>query len=1619
MSDGGDREDAAADLPRGRAGPESGMELEPDLATEPGAQDLRRTRRTRYPLNSRQLTLAHLRTIAEALGLPRAGSANQLRQCIEGKLQTEREDPNVVVVARENTRGETILVLADSEGDFLETEPVSTSRQPTRQLPPTLDGEEIPSEIQQLRRQLEEEALALQSARTKVQEQAEQIAELQAAVLDREEQVAHIFEEEVTSLRQALQEEKQKVRKSWKMHCEQLAEQDIIVTELEEEVRDLKQQLSEPRSRASRGVGTMDPPPASTPEVVTPCSRRSGPTTGSIGPDLPTEGVSDTRPEDPTRPVVDVTVDSPERPEAADANRATVIPPCERPRRGKAPPIDFFSGKNPAILLDDWVPSLERAAQWNGWTAQEKLIQFPGYLKGKALQEWHLLTNEDQQSYSTAIDALRVRLDPRNKTMAAQEFRHSLQWTDESVAEFIRRIEKAYQIAYGKDALSNDTRDALLYGQLYEGLRYELMRGPTVSGSQGYQELCIAAKAEERRLAALKQRQRMKPSQDSPSYPRAAGSASRKPSSKEGSSDPTQEPGRERPPAQHNSSISSRRCFNCGKTGHLAFRCRQSKKESRGQTAATKQVQSKRHPQESEGPTCATTMPEDHLYSSSDEESTPRTYSVRVSDKGSITQCVKVYVQGVPAYGLVDSGADISIIGGSLFKKVATVARLRKRDLKKVDKTPRTYDQKTFHLDGRMDLDVSFGEKTLCTPVYIKMDAVDQLLLSEGVCRQLGIISYHPEVESWRGKRRKPPPVSELKPAEGQDPDGGDDSVSSARVPLIRVNLVQTVHLLPHQSKSKVVEVRIDADGRNVPGGPLLLESARLDCGADLETALIQPTTDGVAYTVVSNWTGMSLSVEEDSNLGGASTVTVVDTPEPAREPAPITPSEELVQVEEVRVAHVRTKPPSRRVRKLMESIGSTELLTPPQRQELLSFLHHHHDAFVLDDIERGETDLVEMAIDTGQAQPRRCPPRRMPFAVRQEVASQLKNMQRASVIQPSTSPWASPVVMVKKKDGTHRFCVDYRQLNEVTRADTYPLPRIDDLLDQLGQCKYFSTLDLAAGYWQIRVEASSREKTAFVTPQGLFEFLVMPFGLTNAPAVFQRLMQRVLAGLNPDAGPDFVAVYIDDVLVFSRTLEEHLSHLQAVIERIQEAGLKLKPVKCSFAHSEVEYLGHLVTPEGLKTKQKLVEAITQFPQPTDVRGTRRFLGLASYYRRFVKDFSKIAEPLRELTRKNAVFQWTEVCEQAMARLKDCLTHAPVLAYPSFDKPYTVETDASICGLGAIVSQIQDDAKLHPIAYASRSLTATERNYSITELEALAVVWALTRFHSYFYGQSVTVITDHAAVKAFLETPSPSGKHARWWAKVYGAGVKDVRIVYRAGKLNVGADALSRSPQGGNLETGTVAEANQGLKTTNSLTVEESGRVAVIETGSLSEPHAVPAEIEAVLSLPPASTKECDFAKEQGRDPDIAETIAFIQNGDLPQDDKRARRIALQKSLFTMEGGILYYVDPRQGHRRRVVVPRHLRLQILTEQHAGPMSGHFSMKKTYGALARHWWWDGMYYDTLKHVMNCPQCVIVSGGGRPPRPPLHPIPVKRPFQIVGVDFRILTEGTVMSWCFRIF
>ena len=547
----------------------------------------------------------------------------------------------------------------------------------------------------------------------------------------------------------------------------------------------------------------------------------------------------------------------------------------------------------------------------------------------------------------------------------------------------------------------------------------------------------------------------------------------------------------------------------------------------------------------------------------------------------------------------------------------------------------------------------------------------------------------------------------------------------------------------------------------------------------------------------------------------------------------------------------------------LLAEVGPT--LCWQDKDCLRQLLLGHHQAFAVDEGDRGETDLIQMTIDTGDAPPRRQPVRRTPF-----------EMQSQGVIEPSSSPWASPVVLVRKKDGSLQFCIDYRHLNLVTKPDVFPLPRMDDLLDQLGQSKLFSTLDLASGYWQVKMHPDSREKTAFITHQGLYEFKVMPFGLRNAPAVFQRLMQCVLAGLNPPEGPDFVSVYLDDVIVFSRTLDDHLHHLSLVIDRLAKAGLKLKPSKCHFICQKVQYLGHLLTPDGIRPNPDCVAAVRDYSAPTSVKGVRQFLGLASYYRRFVKNFSRIAQPLHNLTQKGAPFHWSPECGEAFLLLKQRLIESPILMYPDFNRDFILETDASAMGLGAVLSQRAKDGKVHPVAYASRSLSPQEKRYAITELETLAVVWAVSHFHAYLYGHDVHVFTDHSAVKAVLETPSPSGKHARWWSKLFDSSVRNVQITYQAGQENANADALSRCPVGGETADTSVPDV----------------QVAQIQTAR---------DITELLQIPPSvSDTAVHYSQEQEKDPEILELRNFLSQGQLPDDSQRAKKIASQAPSFAL-----------------------------------------------------------------------------------------------------------------------
>ena len=340
------------------------------------------------------------------------------------------------------------------------------------------------------------------------------------------------------------------------------------------------------------------------------------------------------------------------------------------------------------------------------------------------------------------------------------------------------------------------------------------------------------------------------------------------------------------------------------------------------------------------------------------------------------------------------------------------------------------------------------------------------------------------------------------------------------------------------------------------------------------------------------------------------------------------------------------------------------------------------------------------------------------------------------------------------------------------------------------------------------------------------------------------------------------MSVYLDDVLVFSETFDDHLQHIALVIQRLSEAGLMLKPSKCHFIYQEMQYLGHLLSPERIRPNPERIAAVREYTTPRSVKEVKQFLGLASYYRRFVKGFAKIAQPLHALTQKGAPFVWTPECKEAFTQLQQRLIESPVLEYPDFAKAFTLlETDASAMGLGAVLSQRGTDGNLHSVAYASRALAPQEKRYPITELETVAVVWAaVSHFHAYLYGHDVHVFTDHSAVKAVLETPNPSGKHARWWSKIFGSGVRNIDITYRAGKENTNADALSRCPK---------RDALEGATTTS---------VQVAEVQSTD------ADISDLLQSPPTVSSSGHYTDKQEKDPEILEMKVFLSSGRLPDD---------------------------------------------------------------------------------------------------------------------------------------
>lgn len=466
-----------------------------------------------------------------------------------------------------------------------------------------------------------------------------------------------------------------------------------------------------------------------------------------------------------------------------------------------------------------------------------------------------------------------------------------------------------------------------------------------------------------------------------------------------------------------------------------------------------------------------------------------------------------------------------------------------------------------------------------------------------------------------------------------------------------------------------------------------------------------------------------------------------------------------------------------------------TDHMNNEEMTQILKLCQKYADIFHQENTPLTFTNQVKHQIKTKDEIPVYTRSYRYPYVHKTEVHKQISSMLDQGILRPSNSPWSSPIWIVPKKPDASgkvkwRIVVDYRKINEKTIDDRYPIPNITDILDKLGKCQYFTTLDLASGFHQIEMSPEDIQKTAFNVENGHFEYTRMPFGLKNAPATFQRVMDNVLKGLQND----ICLVYMDDIIIYSTSLAEHILNLTKVFQRLRESNLKIQLDKSEFLQKQVAFLGHIVTPEGIKPNPEKIKAILKYPIPRTTKEIKGFLGLLGYYRKFIKDFARITKPLTLCLKKDSKIEHTPEFIECFETCKNLLTNEPLLQYPDFSKPFNLTTDASNYALGAILSQgpIGSDK---PIAFASRTLNNSETNYSTIEKETLAIVWATKYFRPYLFGRKFKILTDHKPLQWLFSLKEPNSKLVRWRLRLEEF---DYEICYKKGKKNTNADALSR-----------------------------------------------------------------------------------------------------------------------------------------------------------------------------------------------------------------------------------
>lgn len=732
-------------------------------------------------------------------------------------------------------------------------------------------------------------------------------------------------------------------------------------------------------------------------------------------------------------------------------------------------------------------------------------------------------------------------------------------------------------------------------------------------------------------------------------------------------------------------------------------------------------------------------------------------------------------VNGVETLFCVDTGASSSLVSFKVFDQIPDKDKPSLRPTHKY----RMADGQTLPTRGRATFTVRLGDLTLERD-WAVAGITDDVLLGADTLQNDSSGSADLLLSEQRMVLR-----------------GTSIPLLIHQVPKLDVRTARAAdhHIIPPMSEM-LVDVYVDNQSESDEDLCVLVESAPQVNGFAVAASLANVRDNTTIKVRVMNPYPEPVSLKQDSIVGLASpcedlqSVLCTESSDVSPLRARRISFNNGSETESVREVHTRDQRPrsTNLPEHLVELYERTiEGKSPAEAQALFDLLDEFQDSFSIDSADLGCTHLGEHVIVTGDASPIKQPPRRTPLAFEGEDRAALDKLQQQGSVRPSTSPWASPIVLVRKKDGTVRPCVDYRRLNTVTKPDAFPLPRTDDCLDAMAGATFFSTLDITSAYNQIPVKEEDIPKTAFATKFGLFEYTTMPFGLSNAPATFQRIMELALRGLQWTS----CIIYLDDVIIYGQTLDEHMSRLRMVLTRLREAGLKLSPKKCFFLNTEVAFLGHLVSGDGVLPNPDNVNKLVHWPQPKNLTEVRGLIGLGSYYRRFVKDFAHIVKPLVHLTKKGVPFEWTTECELAFDKLKAALVSPEVMGYPHNDCSFILDTDACDVSIGAVLSQLQEGRE-RVIAYASRSLSKSERNYCVTDKELLAVVNYVQYYKHYLLGRKFLVRTDHQALRWLFSLKEPKNRVARW---IEILSAFEFSVEYRPGTKHGNADGMSRCPE--------------------------------------------------------------------------------------------------------------------------------------------------------------------------------------------------------------------------------